>query len=34
MDKKLDKNNFFEISAYLFSILYKLNKIDRKISKG
>ena len=32
MDKKLDKNNFFDISAYLFSILLKLERIEEKIS--
>lgn len=31
MDKKLDKNNFFDISACLFSILQKLEKIEQKI---
>lgn len=33
MNKKLDKNNFFEISTYLFSIFYKLTKIEEKLSK-
>lgn len=32
-DKKLDKNNFFDISACLFSILQKLNKIEKKVEK-
>lgn len=32
MDKKLDKNNFFDISACLFSIFKKLEKIERKLS--
>lgn len=31
-DKKLDKNNFFDISAYLFSILQKLEKIEQKLN--
>ena len=32
MNKKLDKNNFFDISACLFSILNKLEKIEQKLN--
>lgn len=32
MNKKLDKNNFFNISACLFSILRKLDKIEEKLN--
>ena len=32
IDKKLDKNNFFDISAYLFSILQKLEKIEQNLN--
>lgn len=32
MNKKLDKNNFFDISICLFSILSKLEKIEEKLS--
>ena len=33
MDKKLDKNNFFDFSACLLSILLKLEKIEKKTEK-
>lgn len=32
MNKKLDKNNFLNISAYLFLILSKLEKIEEKLT--
>lgn len=32
MNKKLDKNNFFDVSIYLFFILKKLEKIEEKLS--
>lgn len=32
MKKELDKNNFFDISACLFSILEKLEKIEEKLN--
>lgn len=33
MNKKLDKNNFFDISTCLFSILLKLDEIRENIEK-
>lgn len=32
MNKKLDKNNFFDISNCLFSILQKLQKIEQNLN--
>lgn len=32
MNEKLDKNNFFDISACLFLILLKLEKIEEKLN--
>ena len=33
MDKKLEKNNFFDLSDCLFSILQKIDNIDEKLQK-